>query len=48
MHNLIEIYGSRNSLHFFNHGMGKMVTICLCFIAEENSEMVSDYSCQNF
>lgn len=27
---------------------GKMVTICLRFIAEENAAMAGDFSCQNF
>lgn len=48
MHGLIEIYGSRNSLHFLNHGTGKMLAMCLYFITEENAEMVNDYSCQKF
>lgn len=48
MHGLIEIYGSRNSLQFFNHGTGKMLTMCLYFITEENAEMVNDYLCQKF
>lgn len=48
MHGLIEIYGSRNRLHFLNHGTGKMLAMCLYFITEENAEMVNDYSCQKF
>lgn len=48
MHHLTEIYSSSNGPQYLNRGTDKMLTMCLYFITEENSEMVSDYSCQDF